>query len=364
MEVENLKVAIIGAGVAGLSCAHELERFGLSPVIYERNSFIGETHPHVSAILEIIHRPIKDSVQYFKKELNLDIKPLNTVNSIVHHSPKKVREIRGNFGYFFNRSREPHDIKKQLYSQLKKTQIMFNEYGDYQKLMQKYDKVVIANGTTNFTQELGCWTEWVNTYLRGAIVLGDFDPNTLLVWIDKSYCKSGYAYLTPFDRNRASMALIVTDVGEREIDNYWELFLDSENIKYTIVEEYKLNHKSGYVYPHQSGSIYLAGDSAGVIEPFLGFGQMSSIISGVMAARSIVDGKDYEKLIKPLARNNLRFHEFRKGFDLLGNNGYDILMSVMGWPGVKHVLYYSPFNAVKYGSYLMRLVPKNKTKKK
>ncbi len=37
-----LKVAIIGAGTSGLSCAIELERHGIYPEIFERNSFIGE----------------------------------------------------------------------------------------------------------------------------------------------------------------------------------------------------------------------------------------------------------------------------------------------------------------------------------
>jgi len=36
-----MRVAIIGAGLAGLSCAHELERYGVSPVIFEKNSYIG-----------------------------------------------------------------------------------------------------------------------------------------------------------------------------------------------------------------------------------------------------------------------------------------------------------------------------------
>ncbi len=59
-----MKVAIIGAGLAGLSCAHELEKYGVRPVIYEKNSYIGEQISHVSAILEIINRPIKDVVKY------------------------------------------------------------------------------------------------------------------------------------------------------------------------------------------------------------------------------------------------------------------------------------------------------------
>jgi thioredoxin reductase len=31
-----LNVAIIGAGVAGLSCAFELEKYGITPVIFKK----------------------------------------------------------------------------------------------------------------------------------------------------------------------------------------------------------------------------------------------------------------------------------------------------------------------------------------
>lgn len=353
-----MDIAIIGAGLAGLSCAHELEKYGISPVIYERNSFIGEPHLHVSAILEIIHRPIKDSVKYFKKDFGIDIQPLNTLNRVIHNSPNKVTEIKGNLGYFFSRSKEPNDVKNQMYSKLRNTRVLFNEYGDYQLLSEKYDYLIIANGNIDFTNELGCWKQWLNTYVRGAIVLGDFDPNTLIVWLNKDYCKNGYAYLTPFDNKRASMIIIVTDVDEREVDRYWELFLYTENIKYTIIEEFKLHHSSGYVYPHRIGNMFLAGDAGGVIDPFPGFGQMSSITMGVMAARAIVEGKDYKELTKSIFKRNMQLHEFKRLFDITGNAGFDVLMASIGLPGIRHVLYYTPLNVIKLGSYVLKLIPK------
>lgn len=353
-----MKVAIIGAGLSGLSCAHELEQYGIQPVIYERSGYIGEQHPHVAAILEIIHRPIKDCVDFFREKLYLDIKPLDTVNTIIHYSPNKVTAIKGNFGYFFKRDKSKEDLKNQLYSQLRNPEVHFNRVGDYESLAREYDYVVIANGSVDYTRELGCYKEWLNTYVKGAVVEGDFDPNALLVWLNKDYCKNGYAYLCPFSSKRAAIALVVTEVSEHEVGLFWEKFLYTENIKYSIQEEFTLNHNSGHVYPHKLGNIYFAGNAGGVIDPFLGFGQMSALISGVAAARSIVKGKDYEKLINRVVKSNIKLHEFRKVFDMSGNNAYDFLFSSISVPGIKHLIYYTSFNVIKHGSKIMKLVPK------
>jgi len=364
MGADDMKVAIIGAGLAGLSCAHELELHGIYPDIYERNTFIGEQHQHVTAILEVVDRPIKDAVKYFKNRCNLDIKPLNTINSILHYSPNKVTEIKGNLGYFFERGKTEGTVKNQLYSMLRHSNVYLGEYADFQDLSKKYDYVVIASGTSDFTRELGCWYEWINTYVKGAIVLGDFNPNQLVVWLNKDYCKNGYTYLMPFDTKRACIAQVVREVDEREVDRFWELFIDTENIKYKIIEEFKLNHKSGYVYPHKVGNIYLAGDAGGVIEPFLGFGQLAAITMGVLAARSIAKGKDYEKLVKPIVKHNLRLHEFRKVFNMCNNTSYDVLVSALNLPVLKHLIYYTPINVVRIGSMLAKMVPKQKITEK
>ena len=37
-----MRVAIIGAGLSGLSCALELERHGIKPDIFEKKDYVGE----------------------------------------------------------------------------------------------------------------------------------------------------------------------------------------------------------------------------------------------------------------------------------------------------------------------------------
>ena len=87
-----MKVAIIGGGLAGLACAHELEAHGISPTIYERNSFIGEAFPHVGAVLDIVMRPYGDPLAYLKNAFGIEFNPLNKVKTIIHHGLWKRME--------------------------------------------------------------------------------------------------------------------------------------------------------------------------------------------------------------------------------------------------------------------------------
>jgi len=359
-----VKVAIIGGGLSGLSCAHELERHGISPVIFHRNGYIGDQYSHISVLLEIQHRPIKDAIKYIKKNFDISITPVNTVNTLTHYSPNRKTVIKGNFGFFLKRGRDKDSLPMQLFSHLKTSKINFNTYGDIDPLAKEFDYVVVANGNTVFTNQLGCWYSTIKTYIRGAVLLGDFDPNNLIMWINKDYCKNGYAYLSPFNSKKASVILVVTDVNEKEIDHYWKAFLDYENINYTIVEEFKQAHDTGFAYPHKVDNIYFVGNAGGAIDPFLGFGQLNSIEMGVMAARSIANGDDYERLLKRVTKHNQQLYQMRKAFNTADNDTYDSLLASIGFPGIRHLLYNTRFDVVKNFARIYRLKEKLENRKK
>lgn len=351
-----MKVAIIGAGMAGLYCAHELERLGVKPVIFEKNSYIGEAINHVTGVLDISHRPIPDIIKYMSKKHYIDIQPLGPIKTLEHHSPNVTTTLRGNFGYFFKYSKDADSLKCQVYGKLKNTKVYLNELGDYEKLAEKYDYVVVANGNASFAQQAGVWQEWLRTYVRGAVILGDFDPGKLIVWINKDYCKNGYVYMTPFDRHRASIVVITTDVNEKEIDRYWELFLYGESIKNPIIEEFTLEHKSGYVYPHQLGNTFFIGNAGGGVEPFLGFGHLNASTMAVAAARTIALGWNFEKQIKEIMKRNDEMRRFRMMFNKMSNNQYDLLIGSLGIPGIKQLVYSTNLNISKYGALASRLI--------
>lgn len=46
------------------------------------------------------------------------------------------------------------------------------------------------------------------------MIEGRFDPTAMVVWYNKSYANNGFAYLGPFNGQKASLVLIVSDVRE------------------------------------------------------------------------------------------------------------------------------------------------------
>jgi len=69
-----------------------------------------------------------------------------------------------------------------------------------------------------------------------------------------------------------------------------------------MLESWELPHHAGSVTTNRIGKIYFVGTAGGGVEPFLGFGQVNAIVSGVMAARSIIKRLNINFLLKDLKR--------------------------------------------------------------
>jgi hypothetical protein len=309
-----------------------------------------------STTLRIVDRPWHgDYMKYFREKLFLDFRPLGPIKRMMHHAPTHKLMVAGNnLGYFFLRTNTADSVKNQLCATLNKTRIFLNTIADIHTLKKKYDYVVVANGKIMFARELGIWQTWFEGYVRAAVVHGNFDTGRVDMWINRHYCKKGYAYLTPFSEKKASIILVVDDCNEEDLNEYWNAFLYYENLKYPIIEETTQHHTAGFVYPKVLDNLIFAGLAGGSIDPFLGFGQYNSLSMGVFAARTIALGHDYHRQCDAITKKNLQLNELRMGFDNLENKGYDRLITFLGLPGIRSILYKTPLNFLPLGSGIIR----------
>jgi digeranylgeranylglycerophospholipid reductase len=287
-----LRIAIVGAGLAGLSCAHELERLGFSPVIYEKRSRVGERFANVEVMAQFMHvHPLQDIFQYIRDELHLPLHPASYITRMVMHSHSQEASLAGRLGFTTIRGSDERALEQQLLRHVR-SPIHFNQSPDVFELHREYDWVVVATGDQQWTREFLQWTPHITWTVRGAIVKGDYNPSALHFYFRTDYAKTGYAMIAPFDERTASVGVGVPHASAAEAEQFWQVFRKGEGQWWESEEEqFCLDHyEIGVTTAHLLGNVVLVGAAGGFVEGLGLAGQCPSLSSGVFAARQIALG--------------------------------------------------------------------------
>ncbi|MHB0886787.1 MAG: NAD(P)/FAD-dependent oxidoreductase [Bacillota bacterium] len=299
------RVAIVGAGFSGLTCAIGLERHGIEPVIFERRDVVGGRFPNVEVCLRVYDQPMGDAVRFLRRRFGLDLWTTSPVRRFVLHSPHAEAVFRGHLGYITLRGNQEGAWEKQL-ARYVKAPIRFGERVDPLTLGSEFDVVVVAEGQETVPKRLGLWHEIVS--LRGSawVIEGPVAPDEVHVWLDPALAGQGYAYILPWRENTAMAAVFCPDVSEEEYSRQQDNFicvLEARGYSHRPVGGSQINDYSiGYPERHQESRYVFTGNAGGYMDPLAGFGQVRSLTSGFEAARAIIEGRPYAALPGETAR--------------------------------------------------------------
>ncbi len=341
-----MRVAILGAGLAGLACAHELERLGVQPVLYEKRHRVGERFPNTEVMPQFLHHaPGQDIWHYVRRNLHLPLQPSAVLNRITVHSPQRQVQTGGHLGYLTIRGHDERSLERQLERHIR-APIHFNAAPQPEELAARYDRVVIATGTCEPTRALGLWQRDLAWWGRGAIVRGDFEPTAVQMWLHTDYALTGNGYLAPLDERHATVGVGVPDSNAGEIDRLWQRFQAAEGRHWQIEQEIKFEkYEVGRAARVVTGPYLLVGNAGGFLDPLFLGGQCNAMTSGVMAARQLVQGDDsLVRYWRTYRRYYRRLLALRYRANRLTNQDFDRLVRLMGWPGARTLLYDTPVN--------------------
>lgn len=178
--------------------------------------------------------------------------------------------------------------------------------------------------------------------------------DTVAVLLDDDIAPKGYAYLL-VNRGYGTMATVLYREF-RKGDEYFERMLNFFNSRLDMhIRNEKKFGGFGNFFLRDSqvrhGKVYI-GETAGFQDCLWGFGMRYSILSGYLAAQSLIDDSDYDVLwkreLKPMLETSLIN---RYLFEKLGNRGYrylakkfhggnpcDLLMKHYNYSYLKHLL--------------------------
>ncbi len=325
-----MKVAIMGAGMSGLSCAITLEKHGITPTIFEKRGSVGDRFINAEAMFSILSRPVKDCLPYIAENYHINLKPIDKVDKFFIHSKNEIGTIDGHIGYTNIRGRHENSFERQLEKQVKDS-INFNSTYEYEELCKDFEYVVLATGDGAYASHLGNYNCDLTCTIKGVTVEGEFVKSNPHVWFNYELLPKGYAWLIPFSEKEANLVMAYPDYHDNiklDINEIWDKFYslacrDLEQ-SFRITDNFEVTrYMMGICNKPKIDNTYFVGNCFGSISPGLGFGQFAAILTGIYSAYDICKVGNYEELTKPLFENYNHSLVFRRFMESLTDDEID-----------------------------------------
>ena len=312
-----MKIAIVGAGIAGTTCAEELYKLGHEVEIFEMSAPDETTRP----------RQMEGSANFLDNIPEIETE--HRMKRVDIHSPNINASLKGKLGFFYEiGGKDSIEIKAQRRVEKLLPIHYSTKIEKTNQLKDRFPIIVAADGyrsriakgagllVSNTPKQIGVGA--------GLTIKGEFDPEGMEIWFDNQFSFRGYSYVIPFSGQEAS--LVSASVGRKiNTATYNRRLKELCKVrKWETLNEWA-DFECWYDFKtYAQNNLYLIGNAASFTETAFGFGLKWAVKSAKLCAKAIHTNADYNQLIqKEINPDFTPFQIMRKFFEKAENKDHD-----------------------------------------
>ncbi len=341
------EIKISGAGLAGMTAAINLARAGFRPVVYEMRQNVGMRSAGDFQYFENWTRP--EDVLHFLGRVNIKldfpIEPVKSAFALDSHRRQYHFSTHRTIGYMIRRGCYDDTLDTALKRQAMSLGVKF-EFG-HKATPEEVD--IVASGPDSPRSYV---------LVHGLTFETDL-PDTIGLLFDQRVAPKVYAYLVAHKGQgvvcacftyRAQETVHKKDFLKRALDAFQTVS------KFKIINERRFGNY-GITPLIKNFKKPIVGEAAGFQDANWGFGMRYAMESGYLAAVSIIQGRDYWRLVKqkiiPLVESSWANRYIMEKF---GDRGYEWLLRILYTRQRFHSDLYQLYSPRTWKSVLIRFL--------
>ena len=283
-------IRIAGAGPSGLAAAIILARAGRNVEVHEAKRDVGTRFIGDLQIIEGASEtePVPAFLDRLGIERNFYFRAADWATFYDHNNAARVIRSKEPYGWFIHRGAEEGTLDRGLLAQAQKAgaKVIFNS----RLAADQADIVATGPASPDGLAKERTWR-----------VTPPGTPETIDVYFNHNLSPGGYSYLFILDGVATFGCAIVADF--KQIDSYFDHSLAAAQRLHPF--DVPEDARTGYSYMNfhlkhaaTSNGARFVGEAAGFQDYLFGLGIRYALTSGSLAARSILEERDYDELWK------------------------------------------------------------------
>lgn len=312
------KIKILGGGISGLTAAINLKRAGMDVEVHERKGFCGKQIKDFQFLENwTADDDTLDTLRAMNIETDFYFKPWYSQEILGATLEKFIGKSTKPLMYLVKRGQTEGSIDRALQRQAEKNKIKIF----YQSTLNRREADIIATGLKE------------PTFVLKGIKFKFDHPDKSIVLLDNNLSSRCYSYFIVNDG--VGEIACANPNGFRDLEVRLDRTLKKfESILKTKIEKIEERFSSvvnfGFLKKAKVKGQYFVGEAAGFQDQLAAFGMVYAFKSGYYAAKSIIEGSDYDRLWKEDFLKQLRISSKNRDiYNRLANDDFERFVAIM-----------------------------------